>query len=226
MTGLTTGLLTFQQAANEVGLPTLAIYRLVARGTIQGRAIGMNGKRLIHAEDLAQWVAAGASDADMPPTRQGWITLGDGDTIRRRVAAIMTDEAPATPPADRRINVRPSAAVLAIVNDSPGSVVRIKGKAAPSDRYATNLQAYAAGQLLDVLQTPATRAGKGKGSLAGLYADQSTYDTLVSNAIDSVLAGSITSRRTYPGGITGDLVLRHSDLLTAQAMRRVAAITL
>jgi excisionase family DNA binding protein len=64
----TSGLLSTDQAAGELGCPEIQIKRLIARGRLPARQLGEGGEWRITADDLRQYVQGGAADFDFPPT--------------------------------------------------------------------------------------------------------------------------------------------------------------
>jgi hypothetical protein len=98
------GLLTIAEAGTELGLDSLPVSRLVARGSLRAVRLGPQGERRVLVEDLLEYIRGGCRDFTFPPVTSkhelamgcAWLSNADLpgadtllDDLRRAAAGVL-----------------------------------------------------------------------------------------------------------------------------------------
>ena len=199
------GLLSFDQAAEELQTTVLAVKRVVARGRIKAHRLGESGDWRVKAEDLTAYVAAGATDLDPPKLTGRWLDQGPARSAVEFVEAVaeasenqIPEQAPeASPGGVRRVELQLSPAILEVVQKP---VPRLfKDSFAPEFPFRDWRELYLVDRIRALtrkLVEPPKDMTSGE-PLGKLYGDVEAYKRLTSEASEELLSRGVSFSRSY-----------------------------
>jgi len=233
------GLLTLDAAADELGVASLAVQRLVARGQLRATRLGQkpDAPWRIDAAALRSYIISGAPDFDCPALQGGWFDdpdrLGDhahafckaiGEAARRDGQIPDRDDGPpkgAVP--EKPIALRMTASVQRVANAKPPEALA---------RYGDRRTAYLVAQVRLAAKAVIRFDGRTP-AIAKLYHSPARYQEIVAEAGRQLLAGVMPAgcelymvSGSAPGSAwrSFHFQLRHALLATGSRMSKVVSL--